>query len=1484
MAKKKFLVNIDLNLNQLINSRAENGTGFTTGGINYKGRLMYDTSTNRVLYDTGVAIETIANLNDVSGLLEFQGGYNALTNTPNLINPPSGTINKGDYYIVTVEGTFYGTLLEIGDSLFASVDNPTTINGWVIVQANVVYATETIAGIILLATQEEVNTGTNNSKAITPLTLATYVTNNKQNIYNIDGTLTANRTITLADKNLTFTGVGNNIFQFNINNGVQYSQTSLNANLINSSIYNTTLQLNSATTVQNGVVSLKVYNDALTVDRSLVVNSFGTRINSSYYLPNTDGTAGQVVITDGAGNLSFGNAVLGSGATNSLAFWSSTSTISFDVALRRGTSGGNAFIQALGTDADVTIGNGGSSSGVDIRSNLNGISSIYSFGFGSSVLSFQRRRGTKSAPTDALNGDVIGNIAFNNVGVVQVRATENATSGWGNTVTFFTGVQGTTTQQEVLRLTNDKKVKISNVFFLPNTDGTAGQVMTTDGAGNVSWGNTSSTNIYNTNGTLTGNRTLNLGGNGLSFFGNVNGEIINTTLIDGVKTSITEQTAQLSSFVSQDTTTGLFGSISIADDRVVFVAKTSSTEFLGIQADLDGLLVNQVYYLPKTKGLAGQVLTTDGASPLAQTSWSNVSSTNIYNTNGTVTTNRTIDFNNKTLEFTANGGVFRVSQYDFLTEKSSGILAQLTSINFNVNDSGTSTFGGINLNDTEIVNSIANDTNSLIQTHNAFGLLQEVKQVGATVFSIAISEFGLNINSAYILPKVDGTAGQVLTTNGLGVVTWGAGSGSSVNIYNTDGTLTANRIVSGNAKTITFNNFSAFAYNIAPIVGTVQAYEIQIDSTNVSAVSVARLFRIVDSSSGFERFGITKSGNVKISDAFILPLSDGTAGQVLTTNGAGNVSWGNVNSGSGANQRMAIWSGTNTLTSTDLLKAYIDGTNTYGVIEVKSPNSFQYFYLGLSTTTSDNGIRSQIDLHTIGNVNSILDLRRSRGDIGSATPVLTNDILGQITYSNSSYRVGEIRAVATEDSTPINNGTKLEFLNTKNGTSSGFVALTLDADGRVKISSAYKLPLLDGTSGQVMTTDGAGNVSWGNSSSTNIYNTNGTLTANRTATLGNFNLSFSGVGTGGATSFTRTNGASISTSLSLSYNNFSFSSVNATETASLIAQSTQIITSVADTSFSSNIQQLRSEIRFFLNDEGSSSVINSLILKSNGLEVFSNYTLPKTAGTSGQVLVIDGSGNVNWTTIGVGTSDIFKLNPNETYRGFSFNNNSTTIVSDGGAVASASASTLAQTVASTTFATKQVRLRYYASVVSAGRYTGLRGTALLWFMQGGFRFCCDFNISDTAYSSGTQQFYGVCNSTADLNYGGVSGILVSTLLNMVGVGNDTNDANLQIFHNDGTGTATKIDLGASFPANRTSGAISTTFYEVQLINVPATTTVLYRVVNKETGAIASGTLTTNLPDPTLGLNFFASRCMSTLSSVTNSGQFDLAKLGVYSMI
>jgi hypothetical protein len=289
---------------------------------------------------------------------------------------------------------------------------------------------------------------------------------------------------------------------------------------------------------------------------------------------------------------------------------------------------------------------------------------------------------------------------------------------------------------------------------------------------------------------------------------------------------------------------------------------------------------------------------------------------------------------------------------------------------------------------------------------------------------------------------------------------------------------------------------------------------------------------------------------------------------------------------------------------------------------------------------------------------------------------------------------------------------------------------------------------------------------------------------------------------------------------------------------------------------------------------------------------YSNNTFTFTNNTGGTFNVLFNtvtgltSTSISATSITADTVTTFipEMSPYEIYRGVTFQNNSTTVTTYGGVVMGTTASNLAQSVTSTNFVSKQIRLRYYASVVSTGRYTGTRGSALLWFIGGGFRYICDFNISDTAFASTCQQFYGLAGQTSDLAYGGVGLTQVSTLTNLIGLGNDGADTNLQIIHNDSGGTATKIDLGVNFPANRTAGSTSTTVYSLTLYNAPASNDVKYIVVNNETGAVVMGVITTNLPSPTQGLNFFASRAMGGGGGVTNSGQFDLLKLGVNSLL
>jgi hypothetical protein len=82
-----------------------------------------------------------------SGLLIFQGGYNAATNTPNLDNTPTLDIKKGWSYVVTNAGSFFTETVEVGDLLIAEQDDPTTLAHWTTVQNNIGLATATTPGI-----------------------------------------------------------------------------------------------------------------------------------------------------------------------------------------------------------------------------------------------------------------------------------------------------------------------------------------------------------------------------------------------------------------------------------------------------------------------------------------------------------------------------------------------------------------------------------------------------------------------------------------------------------------------------------------------------------------------------------------------------------------------------------------------------------------------------------------------------------------------------------------------------------------------------------------------------------------------------------------------------------------------------------------------------------------------------------------------------------------------------------------------------------------------------------------------------------------------------------------------------------------------------------------------------------------------------------------------------------------------------------------
>lgn len=111
----------------------------------------------------------------VSGGVDLKGNYDASTNSPNLdSSPTAGTIYKGDMYVVSVAGTFYTEDVQVGDTLIAKNNDPTTLGEWIRVEHNqqeIGSASETAEGLVELATQAEVLAGTDTLRVVTPATL-----------------------------------------------------------------------------------------------------------------------------------------------------------------------------------------------------------------------------------------------------------------------------------------------------------------------------------------------------------------------------------------------------------------------------------------------------------------------------------------------------------------------------------------------------------------------------------------------------------------------------------------------------------------------------------------------------------------------------------------------------------------------------------------------------------------------------------------------------------------------------------------------------------------------------------------------------------------------------------------------------------------------------------------------------------------------------------------------------------------------------------------------------------------------------------------------------------------------------------------------------------------------------------------------------------------------------------------------------------------
>ena len=214
----------------------------------------------------------------------------------------------------------------------------------------------------------------------------------------------------------------------------------------------------------------------------------------------------------------------------------------------------------------------------------------------------------------------------------------------------------------------------------------------------------------------------------------------------------------------------------------------------------------------------------------------------------------------------------------------------------------------------------------------------------------------------------------------------------------------------------------------------------------------------------------------------------------------------------------------------------------------------------------------------------------------------------------------------------------------------------------------------------------------------------------------------------------------------------------------------------------------------------------------------------------------------------------------------------TTSVSVTGIALTPTGTLTAATLASTNLHTSLARGDYLITAAATTAVAGWRGSArgFGWGSApggGGFTFICRWSPATGGGTSTARHFVGMSSNTA-----APTDVEPSSLTNMFGVGWDAADTNMQMMSNDATGTATKVDLGASFPVPTTDRP---GVWELAMFSAPNSGTVNWAVTNVGSGAAASGTITTDLPSNTTFLSPRGYASVGGTSSVIGTTLFSL---------